>query len=156
VNTLAGDRLWLMAAIELSRSCPAVPTAYAVGAIVVDAGARELARGYSRETDSAGHAEEVALAKLTGVDLSHATIYTSLEPCGSRRSRSRTCAQLILAAGIRRVVFALREPPILAEGHGADLLRAAGVEVVELSDLADLVREVNAPLFQPGLDRQAH
>jgi diaminohydroxyphosphoribosylaminopyrimidine deaminase / 5-amino-6-(5-phosphoribosylamino)uracil reductase len=155
VNTVSGDREWLLAAIELSRSCPVVATAYAVGAVVVDAGARELARGYSRETDPAGHAEEAALAKLTGGNLGGATIYTSLEPCGSRRSRSRTCAQLIVAAGIRRVVFALREPPILAEGGGAELLRAAGVEVVELSELADLVREVNAALFAPGLDRQA-
>lgn len=143
------DREWMLAAIELSRSCPAVATAYAVGAVVVDAGGRELARGYSRETDPAGHAEESALAKLAGtaVDLSRATLYTSLEPCSIRRSRPRTCAELILAAGIRRVLFALREPPILADGRGAELLREAGVEVVEMADLADLVRQVNAQLF---------
>jgi diaminohydroxyphosphoribosylaminopyrimidine deaminase / 5-amino-6-(5-phosphoribosylamino)uracil reductase len=154
------DQEWLLEAIELSRSCPEVATAYAVGAIVVDAAGVELARGYSRETDPAGHAEEAALAKLAGIgrdakagggvagrDLSHATIYTSLEPCSTRRSRPRTCARLIVASGLRRVVFALREPPILADGHGAELLRAAGVEVVEISELADLVRQVNAHLF---------
>jgi pyrimidine deaminase RibD-like protein len=139
-----------LAAIELSRACPAVATAYAVGAVVVDGCGGELARGYSRETDPSGHAEESALAKLaaTGVDLSHATLYTSLEPCSTRRSRPRTCAKLILAAGIRRVVFALREPPILAPGRGAELLREAGVEVVETSELAGLVRQVNAHLFE--------
>jgi diaminohydroxyphosphoribosylaminopyrimidine deaminase/5-amino-6-(5-phosphoribosylamino)uracil reductase len=139
----------MLAAIELSRSCPAVATAYAVGAVVVDADGRELARGYSRETEPAGHAEESALAKLaaTGVDLSGATLYTSLEPCSTRRSRPHACAGLIVAAGIRRVVFALREPPILADGRGAELLREAGVEVVELADLAGLVRQVNAQLF---------
>jgi diaminohydroxyphosphoribosylaminopyrimidine deaminase / 5-amino-6-(5-phosphoribosylamino)uracil reductase len=147
------DQEWLLEAIELSWSCPQVATAYAVGAVVVDAAGVELARGYSREADPAGHAEEAVLAKLSGVDLSHATIYTSLEPCGTRRQRSRTCAQLILAAGLRRVVFALREPPILADGQGADLLRAAGVEAVEMSELADLVRQVNAHLF--GLPRPA-
>jgi diaminohydroxyphosphoribosylaminopyrimidine deaminase / 5-amino-6-(5-phosphoribosylamino)uracil reductase len=152
------DRAWLLEAIELSRSCPAVATAYAVGAVVVDGAGRELSRAYSRETDPAAHAEEAALAKVSGygrdakagggvIDLSDATIYTSLEPCGTRRSRPRTCAELILTAGIRRVVFALREPPILAEGGGAGQLRAAGVEVVEMGELAGLVREVNAQLY---------
>ncbi|MBX6356292.1 MAG: dCMP deaminase [Micromonosporaceae bacterium] len=145
------DRQWLLEAIELSRSCPPVATAYAVGAIVVDETGRELARAYSRQTHPAGHAEEAALDKLAGVHLGRATIYTSLEPCGARRSRPRTCAELIVAAGLRRVVFALREPPVLADGNGAQLLRAAGVEVVEMSELADLVREVNAHLLgQPS------
>jgi diaminohydroxyphosphoribosylaminopyrimidine deaminase/5-amino-6-(5-phosphoribosylamino)uracil reductase len=139
----------MLAAIALSRSCPPVATAYAVGAVVVGADGGELARGYSRETDPAAHAEEAALAKLDGLaaDLGGATLYTSLEPCRTRRSRPRACAELILAAGIRRVVFALREPPLLAYGHGAELLRAAGVEVVETADLAGLVRGVNAHLF---------
>ena len=77
-------------------------------------------------------------------------MYTSLEPCTARRSRTRTCTELILAAGIRRVIFAMREPLIFAECHGAETLREAGVEVVELTDLAGLVRRVNAHLFRPG------
>lgn len=149
------DRGWLLAAIELSRSCPVVATAYAVGAIIVDADDGELARGYSRDTEPADHAEESALAKtaVTGVDLSQATIYTSLEPCSIRRSRSRTCTDLILAAGIRRVVFAMREPPTFAECRGAETLQEAGIEVVELTDLADPVRQINAHLFGPGASR---
>jgi pyrimidine deaminase RibD-like protein len=143
-------RGWLLAAIEQSWSCPVVTTAYAVGAIVIAADGGELARGYSRETDPADHAEESALAKLAGVDLRHATIYTSLEPCTSRGSRPRTCTELILAAGIRRVVFAMREPPIFTDCRGVEALREAGVEVVEQPDLAGLVRQVNAHLFAPG------
>ncbi len=152
------DRGWLRAAIELSRSCSVVMTAYAVGAIIVDADGREVARGYSRETDPAEHAEESALAKaaVTGVDLHQATMYTSLEPCTARRSRSRTCTELILAAGIGRVVLAMREPPTFADCRGAETLREAGVEVVELTDLADLVRQVNAHLLgsEPSRARQ--
>jgi pyrimidine deaminase RibD-like protein len=159
------DRGCLLAAIELSRLCPVVTTAYAVGAIIVDARGGELARGYSREAGPADHAEEAAVAKAlaTGVDLSRATLYTSLEPCTARRSRSRTCTELILAAGIRRVVFAMREPLVFADCRGAESLREAGVEVVELTDLAGLVRQVNAHLFgrsQPALaaedDVQGH
>lgn len=143
------DRQQLQAAIELSYQSPPVSFAYAVGAIVVDGDGKRLADGYSRETDAYVHAEESALAKLAGVDLSRATIYTSMEPCSVRRSRPRTCTQLILAAGIRRVVFALREPPLLADCHAVELLHGAGVEVVELPDLADEVRAVNGHLLLP-------
>jgi pyrimidine deaminase RibD-like protein len=146
--TFDDDRRWLLAAVEESRRCRPSATAYSVGATIVDSAGRELARGYSREGDELQHAEEAALAKLTAVgELGGATLYTSLEPCGARRSRPRTCAQLILDAGLRRVVFALREPPLLAAGRGAELLAAAGVEVVELADLAEPVRQINAHLL---------
>lgn len=143
------DRHWLEAAIGLSYKSPPVTFAYAVGAVVVGADGSRLADGYSRETDRYVHAEESALAKLAGTDLSRATIYTSMEPCSARRSRPRTCTQLILAAGIRRVVFALHEPPLLADCHAVELLGAAGVEVVEIADLADEVRAVNGHLLLP-------
>jgi pyrimidine deaminase RibD-like protein len=142
---MTGDRDWLLAAIELSRSCPVANTAYAVGAIIVGTGG-ELARGYSRESGPADHAEETALTKAAR-DARGATMYTSLEPCTVRSSHSRTCTDLILAAGIRRVVFALREPPLFAVCHGAETLRAGGVDVLELAELAELVRQVNAHLF---------
>jgi diaminohydroxyphosphoribosylaminopyrimidine deaminase / 5-amino-6-(5-phosphoribosylamino)uracil reductase len=148
------DRRWMRAAIDLSHGSPTVTFAYAVGAVVVDGDGSRLADGYSRETDGQVHAEESALAKLRMVDLSRATIYTSMEPCSVRRSRPATCTQLILAAGIRRVVFALYEPPLLADCHGVELLRAAGVEVVEVPDFADEVRAVNAHLLSPGRPRR--
>jgi pyrimidine deaminase RibD-like protein len=139
----AHDHAWLLAAIEESRACPMSTTAYAVGAIVVDAEGRELARGHSREDDPHVHAEESVLSKLPGADLTRATIYTSLEPCSTRKSRLRACTDLILAAGIRRVVFALREPPTFVDGVGTELLQQAGIEVHEISDLSDAVRQIN-------------
>jgi diaminohydroxyphosphoribosylaminopyrimidine deaminase / 5-amino-6-(5-phosphoribosylamino)uracil reductase len=144
-----GDEHWLRAAIELSRHCPPSATAFSVGAVVVDAAGELVATGYSREVDPRDHAEEAALAKLGVADrrLRTATVYSSLEPCSTRASRPRSCSELILAAGIPRVVFAWREPSTFVEGHGAELLQAAGVEVVELSDLAPLVQQVNAHLL---------
>jgi diaminohydroxyphosphoribosylaminopyrimidine deaminase / 5-amino-6-(5-phosphoribosylamino)uracil reductase len=139
----ATDRHWLIAAIESSRLSPPAPDHYAVGAVVVGAGGRVLATGYTGEIDPHYHAEEAALAKLAGVDLSGATIYSSLEPCTTRRSRPRSCAGLILDAGLRRVVFALREPLVFADGHGVETLLAAGVEVIEKPELGPLVAEVN-------------
>jgi pyrimidine deaminase RibD-like protein len=143
------DRRWLREAIELSRSCPPSTTAFSVGAVVVDTRGHPIATGYSRQHDPRDHAEEAALVTLTAGDprLPAATIYSSLEPCSTRASRPRACAELIVAAGIGRVVFAWREPALFVDCQGAEDLRAAGVEVVEMPDLAPLVREVNAHLF---------
>ncbi|MGH8905670.1 MAG: deaminase [Egibacteraceae bacterium] len=140
------DQYWLREAVELSRGCPPSATAFSVGAIILSAGGEVLATGYSREGDPRDHAEEAALAKIAGIRLAGATIYSSLEPCSARASRPRSCTDLILAAGIARVVFAWREPAIFVDCAGAETLREAGVEVVEIADLADLVREVNAHL----------
>ena len=83
---------WLRAAIELSRRCEPSPYAYSVGAIIVSADGTELARGYSRETEASVHAEEVALLRVKIDDLVDAVLYSSLEPCGVRRSRPAPCA----------------------------------------------------------------
>jgi diaminohydroxyphosphoribosylaminopyrimidine deaminase/5-amino-6-(5-phosphoribosylamino)uracil reductase len=154
-----GDAHWLAAAIELSRCCPPSPTAFSVGALLVTADGAVLATGYSREADPLDHAEEAALAKVAALaggpggsgrwPLAGATMYSSLEPCAARASRPRTCAELIIAAGVRRVVMAWREPPVFVPGGGAGVLRAAGVTVVERPEFAAAARAVNAHLT-PG------
>jgi pyrimidine deaminase RibD-like protein len=140
------DHHWLQHAIDLSRSCPPSSTAFSVGAVIVNSDGEVLATGYSRETDPHDHAEEIALTKIPTADprLRQATIYTSLEPCSKRASRPRTCTELILAAGVARVVLAWREPMIFVDCEGAELLSAAGVEVVELPELASEVKSINA------------
>ena len=145
----AADRGWLARAVDLSRCCPPSRTAYAVGAIIVAADGAVLATGYSRETSPHDHAEEVALGKLgpAAPGLGGATLYSSLEPCRFRASRPRPCAELIIEAGLRRVVIAWLEPPVLAAGGGAVLLRAAGITVVEIPGLAADARAVNAAVL---------
>lgn len=143
------DRRWLGEAVELSRKCPLSATAFSVGAIVVDGDGDVVATGYSRERDPRDHAEETALAKVATGDLrlAEATLYSSLEPCSTRASRPRSCTEFILAAGIPRVVFAWREPAIFVDPRGTGTLRDAGVQVVELPELADRVREINTHLL---------
>jgi pyrimidine deaminase RibD-like protein len=148
------DQRWLLEAIELSRNCPPSISAFSVGAIIIDAGGQVIATGYSREHDPRDHAEEAALAKIDAGSphLASATIYSSLEPCSSRASRPSSCTELILAAGIPRVVFAWREPPTFVDCKGAEILHDAGVEVIEIPDLAGLAREVNRYLLVPDRD----
>jgi pyrimidine deaminase RibD-like protein len=156
------DHHWLGAAIELSRRCPPSATAFSVGAVLVSADGEVLTDGYSREREPADHAEEVALAKIglpqaarsagsagpAAAGLAGATLYSSLEPCATRSSRSVPCAELIIASGIGRVVVAWREPPIFVPGGGAAKLRAAGIAVMILPDLAPRARAVNAHLLR--------
>jgi pyrimidine deaminase RibD-like protein len=146
------DADWLRVAIGLSRRCPPSRAAFSVGAALVAPGGNLIATGYSREREPRDHAEEVALARATAPPsgpgwLGGATMYTSLEPCRHRLSRPRSCAELIVAAGVRRVVLAWLEPPLFVPGGGAAWLRDQGVEVVERPELADAARAVNAHLL---------
>jgi pyrimidine deaminase RibD-like protein len=158
VRRSSTDEELLRLTIELSRSCPPVLSAYAVGAIIVAEDGSILSTGYSREPlyglgdPSKNHAEEVAIAKLDANDprLRTATLYTSLEPCSPRASRPLSCTDHILRVGIPRVVLAYREPALLAVCDGAERLQAAGVEVVELPELAPAVREVNRKVLAQG------
>ncbi len=146
------DHRFLRWAVELSRLGPPSGSAFSVGAVIVGEDGEVLATGFSREQEDHDHAEEVALRKLAqgkpGPDprLRHATVYSSLVPCGARASRPVTCVQHIVAAGIPRVVFAWREPRLFTDGEGAEQLRAAGVAVTEVPALAGRARAVNAHL----------
>jgi riboflavin biosynthesis pyrimidine reductase/pyrimidine deaminase RibD-like protein len=140
------DARWLAEACSLAERCPPSRSAFSVGCVVVAADGTVLATGHSRRDDVLDHAEEVALRDVDRDDprLPGATMYTSLEPCGQRASRPVTCAQHILDARIGRVVMAWREPPLfVGTPSGAARLEAAGVEVVECPDYAELARRPN-------------
>ena len=74
------------------------------------------------------HAEAIALSDA-GKKASGATLYTTLEPCAHNSHRGPTCASLIPAAGIARVVIAIKDPDLRTSGEGISMLRKAGIEV---------------------------
>ena len=143
------DYRWMTKAIALSHKCPPSEGAYSVGAIIIDRDGDEIASGYSREGgDLHVHAEEAALAKVDQKErLIGGTIYSSLEPCSQRRSRPLTCTQHILDSGLARVVIAWHEPSLfVADCQGVEMLKAAGLTVVEIPELADAARAANTHL----------
>ena len=99
-----------------------------VGAVVVSAGGKLVGRG-SHTYDGIKHAEILAL-ETAGERAKDGTLYLNLEPC-SHVGRTGPCADAIIAAGIKRVVAAMRDPNPLVAGRGFERLSAAGIEVHE-------------------------
>jgi diaminohydroxyphosphoribosylaminopyrimidine deaminase/5-amino-6-(5-phosphoribosylamino)uracil reductase len=96
-----------------------------VGCVIVKAG-KVVAEAFHREAGGP-HAEAHALARA-GPKARGATLYVNLEPC-AHQGRTPPCAPLLVEAGLRRVVAAIRDPDPRVDGRGVALLRRAGLEV---------------------------
>ena len=94
-----------------------------VRAVVLSDG-RPVGEGWHAEFGRP-HAEVVAL-DAAGVKARGATLVVTLEPC-AHEGKTPPCTRAILAAGIRRVVVAIRDPHPAARG-GIELLRREGVD----------------------------
>jgi diaminohydroxyphosphoribosylaminopyrimidine deaminase/5-amino-6-(5-phosphoribosylamino)uracil reductase len=79
-------------------------------------------------------------AAARGHDVRGATAYVTLEPC-AHHGRTGPCCEALSAAGIARVVAALRDPNPRVAGGGFAHLQAAGVQV-EVGDGAEAAREL--------------
>lgn len=94
------------------------------------------------------HAEVAAVeaARRQGLTLRGATVWVTLEPC-SHDGRTGPCADLLIDAGVGRVVVALEDPDPLVAGDGLKRLRAAGIDVA-VGVLAAQVAEDLAPYLK--------
>lgn len=102
-----------------------------VGAVLVRED-RVLSEGYHRKFGGA-HAEIDCLYRVKASDrhlIAGSTMYVSLEPC-SHVGKTPPCADALVRAGIARVVVAMRDPNEQVNGSGIELLKHAGIEVVE-------------------------
>lgn len=99
-----------------------------VGCIVV-ANGRVVGRGWT-QPGGRPHAEAMALAQA-GDAARGATLYATLEPCAHISERGPACCDLIVRAGIARVVSALTDPDRRTNGDGHRRLRDAGIDTRE-------------------------
>ena len=140
-DAAAADRDFMARALALAaRGLFTTTPNPRVGCVIVRDG-MVLGEGFHARA-GAPHAEVEALADAVrrNLDVRGATLYATLEPC-NHFGRTPPCVDAILAAGIARVVAAIRDPnPVAATG--ADRLRAAGV-TVDIGIAADEAHELN-------------
>ncbi|MDA0225222.1 MAG: bifunctional diaminohydroxyphosphoribosylaminopyrimidine deaminase/5-amino-6-(5-phosphoribosylamino)uracil reductase RibD [Proteobacteria bacterium] len=108
-----------------------------VGCVLVN-GEAIVGEGW-HEKAGAPHAEAVALAAAGGQGHG-ATAYVTLEPC-SHHGRTPPCAEALVAAGVKRVVAAMRDPNPQAAA-GGQRLAVAGIRF-EHGLMEDAARELN-------------
>lgn len=98
-----------------------------VGALIVEDG-HVVAEG-ATAPDGGPHAERLALLARGKTPRPGATLYVTLEPCCTH-GRTGACTDAIIASGIKRVVIGATDPNPAHSGHGFEVLRAAGIEVL--------------------------
>ncbi len=128
LSPLAEDEAHMRAALLLARR--GLGNTWpnpAVGCVIVKNGA-VVGRGWTAP-GGRPHAETEALRRA-GSAAHGATAYVTLEPC-CHWGRTPPCTGALIAAGVARVVVALRDPDPRVDGEGLEQLRAAGIEVTE-------------------------
>ncbi len=126
----ASDTDFLWRALELAgkgegHTRPNPP----VGAVIVKNG-KIIGEGWHRRCGG-NHAEVAAIKDATrhGETVKGATLYVTLEPC-SRSGRVGACTDAIVAAGIKKVVYAVADPNPKNRGRARRVLAKAGVDCV--------------------------
>jgi diaminohydroxyphosphoribosylaminopyrimidine deaminase/5-amino-6-(5-phosphoribosylamino)uracil reductase len=76
------------------------------------------------------HAERDAISKCNGIDLTDAILYVNLEPC-SHHGKQPPCTDIIIEKKFRTVVIASNDPNPNVSGGGINVLRQAGIKVIE-------------------------
>lgn len=112
-----------------------------VGCVLLAPDGTTIGEGWHRRAGGP-HAEVEALREAG--DLARGgTAVVTLEPC-HHTGRTGPCSEALIAAGVDRVLVAVRDPWAPAAG-GLERLRAAGVGVLDLSgtDLSAAARDVN-------------
>jgi diaminohydroxyphosphoribosylaminopyrimidine deaminase / 5-amino-6-(5-phosphoribosylamino)uracil reductase len=139
-NFSAADHAFMAQALQLAAQGLFTTTPNPrVGCVLVRDG---IPIGTGWHTQAGGpHAEIDALQKVDAGRTAGCTAYVTLEPC-SHHGRTPPCADALVAAGVGRVVVAMRDPNPLVAGQGLEKLRAAGI-AVDCGLLENEARELN-------------
>ena len=135
----AADRPLMTRALQLAaRGLYTTTPNPRVGCVLARAG-EVVGEGW-HERAGGPHAEVAAL-RAAGESARGATAYVTLEPC-SHHGRTPPCVDALIAAGVARVVVAMRDPYPEVRGAGLARLQSAGVEIA-LGLAGDEARELN-------------
>jgi diaminohydroxyphosphoribosylaminopyrimidine deaminase/5-amino-6-(5-phosphoribosylamino)uracil reductase len=138
------DEKFMSIALDLARSQMGLTSPDPmVGAVVVKNG-KVISKGWHARQGTP-HGEAMAI-KLAGKKAKGATLYLNLEPC-CHFGLNPPCSKMIIRAGIKRVVAAMKDPNPLVAGHGFSELIEAGVEV-DIGILGSAAKKLNEPFIK--------
>ena len=125
----AKDERFMRRALKLAQQAwgqthpnPMVGAAIVEGGVVVAEGWHVIA--------GEDHAEVAAIKALGRKPAAGASIYVTLEPC-STCGRTGACTNALIESGFARVVIGANDPNPEHAGRGLEVLREAGIEVIE-------------------------
>ncbi|MET0716835.1 MAG: bifunctional diaminohydroxyphosphoribosylaminopyrimidine deaminase/5-amino-6-(5-phosphoribosylamino)uracil reductase RibD, partial [Pseudoxanthomonas sp.] len=122
----ATDHLFMARALRLAERGAYTTKPNPMVGCVIAQGEEIVGEGFHERAGQA-HAEVVAL-QAARARAEGATAYVTLEPC-AHTGRTGPCADALIAAGVTRVIAAMRDPFPQVDGAGFDKLRAAGIAV---------------------------
>jgi len=127
---MIADELWMKRTLQLAAlGLGKVQPNPLVGAVIVH-NERIIGEGFHQQY-GAPHAEANAINAVVNQELlKKSTLYVNLEPC-SHYGKTPPCASLIIEKKIPKVVVGMLDPNPQVNGKGIEMLRVAGVEVVE-------------------------
>jgi len=143
-NFTQQEHVWMQRALALAaRGRGSVEPNPMVGCVLVRGG-RVVGEGYHRRYGGP-HAEVNALKAAERLARG-ATAYVTLEPC-CHYGKTPPCTDALIAAGVKRVVLAMRDelPPV--SGRGVAILRQSGIRV-SVGLCEDEARHLNAPYLK--------
>lgn len=127
-----------LAALGIRRTSPNPM----VGCVIVKDG-RIIGEGWHHECGHP-HAEIEALndAHSHNEEVRGSTVYVTLEPC-SHWGKTPPCAERLVKEGVGEVIIAMSDPNPKVNGRGIDILRNAGIHVIELPDFEAQAKWLN-------------
>jgi len=149
-GTARDDARWMGAALAFSeRGRGLTGKNPSVGCVIVNQG-RVVGRGWTQPTGRP-HAEAMAVAQA-GAGARGATAYVTLEPC-AEPGRGPACSDVLIEAGVERIVVAADDPFPAVNGKGFAKLEAAGLAVLRGVRADDAERAMAGFLTRQRLGR---
>ena len=134
------DAAFMREALELARKGRALASPNPMVGAVLERDGNVVGRGF--HTYAGLHHAEILALEQAGPRARGATLYLNLEPC-SHKGRTPPCVDALIEAGVARVAAPIEDPNPMVAGEGFRKLRAAGVEVVMLSEFAAEAEKLN-------------